>query len=73
MMNNNRKPQWNSVIRPITSTNHKQFHSVNKNIHLYKNDYPFIFLERETLKNVSVKEGKGSERLRVKFVCSISC
>lgn len=71
-MGNNRKPQWNSVIRPITSTNHRQFHSVNKNIYLDKNVYPFIFLERETLKNVSVKEGKGSERLRLKIVCSLS-
>lgn len=71
-MSNNRKPQWNSVIRPITSTNHKQFHSVNKNIHLDKNVYPFIFLEQETLKNVFVKEGKGSEHLRVKIVCYLS-
>lgn len=36
--------------------------TVNKNTYLYKNVYPFIFLQRETLKNVSVKKGKGNFR-----------
>lgn len=62
-MSDNRKPQSHSQCNKNHYIGQPQVISltVNKNIHLYKNVYPFIFLQRETLKNVTVKKGKGRD------------